>query len=166
MRCRRMRGASSAVECLDGGARFVRGCFIGGLLLAAAGAPPAAVGAEAPSGSEAASQGDGNANAVAPEAAVSRESSANAPRDYLEFSNQFASECMYHRAELRRIANTHPERTIRVTLISYTGTTRSQGESVKRLSPGAEPAPLGCDANSGLERRWEIVDAAYVDDPG
>ncbi|ROO37810.1 hypothetical protein SAHL_01015 [Salinisphaera orenii YIM 95161] len=120
---------------------------------------PIVSGAEATADSKIDSQGAGRTNADGPEA-------GDAARDHLEFSNQFASECMYHRAELRRIANTHPQRTIRVTLVSYLGKTRSQGESVKRLAPGADPAPLGCDASSGLERRWEIVDAEYVDDAG
>ena len=164
MRCRRVTGRPAMAGRLDGGRRVVRGCLLGALALAIAGAAPIVSGAEATADSKTGSQVGGGENAEGPEAAGRRESGGDAARDHLEFSNQFASECMYHRAELRRIANTHPQRVIRVTLVSYLGQTRSQGESVKRLAPGADPAPLGCDASSGLERRWEIVDAEYVDD--
>ena len=85
------------------------------------------------------------------------------PREYLSFSNVFTSDCMMHRAELRRIANTNPDRAIRVVLWSYTGKTRSQGSSTKILAPNAEPEALGCDGTSGLERRWEIESAEFVD---
>lgn len=106
----------------------------------------------------------GPAAAAQDAAADANSAAAGKPaRAYLEFSTQFTSDCMLHRAQLRRIQNTHPERTIRVTLVSYTGKTRSQGQSVKRLVPGAEPAALGCDGTSGLARRWEIVDAEFVD---
>lgn len=85
------------------------------------------------------------------------------PRDYLEFSEALNADCMLHRARLRQIANTHPSRAIRVVLVSYTGKTRSQGDSEITLAPESDPRPLGCDANSGLDRRWEIVNSTFVE---
>ena len=83
-------------------------------------------------------------------------------RDYLEFSNTLNSDCMLHRARLRRIENTHPDKPIRVVLVSYTGNTRSQGDSELLLRPDSEPQPLGCNGTSGLKRRWEIKSAEFA----
>lgn len=92
-----------------------------------------------------------------------RATDSNDPRDYLEFSTVLTADCMLHRAQLRRIANTHPTRAIRVVLWNYTGKTRSQGSSEKILPPASEPQALGCDGTSSLERRWEIERAEFVD---
>ncbi|MES1929841.1 hypothetical protein SADO_11304 [Salinisphaera dokdonensis CL-ES53] len=86
----------------------------------------------------------------------------SSPRDYLKFSNSLTSDCMLHRARLRSVVNTHPDRAIRVVLVSYTGKTRSQGSSDLLLAPQGEPQPLGCNGTSGLERRWEITSARFV----
>ena len=98
-----------------------------------------------------------------PQAKMDTASDQGDPRDYLAFSNIFTSDCMMHRAELRQIANTHPDQTIRVVLWNYTGKTRSQGSSTKILAPDSEPEPLGCDGTAGLKRRWEIESAEFVD---
>ncbi|MES1924751.1 hypothetical protein [Salinisphaera sp. T31B1] len=91
---------------------------------------------------------------------------AKGPTDFLEFSSTLTADCMLHRSQLRQIANTSADRAIRVVLWSYTGKTRSQGSSTKTLQPGAAPVPLGCDGTSGLQRRWEIESAEFVEPGG
>ena len=98
----------------------------------------------------------------ADEADEAGDQARSSARDYLEFSNTLNSDCMLYRARLRRIENTHPDKPIRVVLVSYTGNTRSQGDSELLLRPDSEPQPLGCNGTSGLKRRWEIKSAEFA----
>lgn len=87
---------------------------------------------------------------------------AGSARDFIKLEHVFSADCMMHSARLVTIRNTHMSKSIRVVLYRYTGETRSQGRSVKLLRAHDEPRALGCDATSGLDRRWVIQSADFV----
>lgn len=83
-------------------------------------------------------------------------------RDYIEYSDRYTAACAIQRGLLRLIENTHPTKSIAVTLQGYFGKTRMQWRVERRLEPGAEPQPLACTASSGAPRHWEIISAEFV----
>jgi hypothetical protein len=85
------------------------------------------------------------------------------PRQYVQFVEEFAGNCVSRQGVQILVKNKHPTRKLRVWLDRYHMGKPTADRSRSDLAPGAEPEPLGCSTNANGPQDWRIVRAAFID---
>ena len=85
------------------------------------------------------------------------------PRQYVQFVEEFAGNCVARQGVQILVKNTHPTRKLRVWLDRYHMGKPTADRSRSDLAPGAEAEALGCSTNSNGPQDWRIVRAAFID---
>ena len=84
------------------------------------------------------------------------------PASFLKFSTDFDAKCVTRGGVMIYIANTHPQRQIRVLLERWYMNNRTADRGRSLLSPGQQPEPLGCSLISDGKQEWKILRTEWV----
>lgn len=85
------------------------------------------------------------------------------PRDFVEFVQDFTSNCVARQGVQILVRSRHQTRKLRVWLDRYHMGSGTGDRSRTDLLPGGEPEPLGCSRTETGVQEWRIVRAAFVD---
>ncbi len=85
------------------------------------------------------------------------------PSRYVQFVNEPTATCVSRNGVQIQVKSTHPKRTLRVWLDRRLMGNGTGDRSRAELKPGADPEPLGCSRNGGVEQSWAVVRAAFAD---
>jgi hypothetical protein len=85
------------------------------------------------------------------------------PKQYVQFVEEFAGNCVTRQGVQILVKSTHPSRKLRVWLDRYHMGKPTADRSRTDLAPGAEPEPLGCSTNANSPQDWRVVRATFID---
>ena len=84
-------------------------------------------------------------------------------RQYVQFVEEFAGNCVARQGVQILVKNSHPTRTLRVWLDRWHMGVGTGDRSRSELLPGAEPEALGCSRSVNGPQEWRMVRAEFVD---